>query len=243
MSDPLEEVRGAVAAVARILARAGLVEAFGHVSARLADGFVITATSPLGGASKESVHVLENLGDSSPREGVPLEAALHAAVYLARPDIHAVCRTHSRFVIALGARGQVPPILHGLGGLAGTVAWYEGSDLITEPSHAEAVADALGDCDCLLLRANGAIATGATLAEATVRAWYLEERCRVFADAGFDGRRLDEMELTSRSRWWAAERERAWSWLRWRFREEEGAREQLPSSPCDRGGHPGEVAG
>ena len=40
------DVAAAVARASRLLAAAGLVGAFGHVSARSGDGFVITSTDP-----------------------------------------------------------------------------------------------------------------------------------------------------------------------------------------------------
>ncbi len=87
------------------------------------------------------------------------------------------------------------------------------------------MASVLAGADCLLLRANGALATGATLEQAAVRAYYLEERCRVAIEAGPDVKPLSDAELAARSRWFAREHERAWKWLCWRFGDGPG-REQ-----------------
>ncbi|MDO8186250.1 class II aldolase/adducin family protein [Conexibacter sp. JD483] len=203
-----------MAAAARLIARAGLVEAFGHVSARAGDGFLLTSTAPLASQTAASIHRLGPDGGAG--EGIPLEAPLHAALYAARPDVGAICRTHSRAAVAWAARGAVPPLLHGLGGLAGTVAAWDGDpDLVTSEAHGARAAAALGAADCLLLRANGAVATGATLRQAAVRAWFLEERARVALDAGPQA--LPLIDLDRRSRHFAAEEERAWRWLREAF--------------------------
>jgi HCOMODA/2-hydroxy-3-carboxy-muconic semialdehyde decarboxylase len=206
----------ALAFVARLLGRAGLVEGFGHVSARSDDGFLITSTRPLGGARAEEVIAVR--GDDAPAEGAPLETPLHAAIYDARADVSAICRTHSRFAVAWGARREVPPLVHGLGALAGSVTVSDDVQLVADPDRADRVAAELGERDCLLLRGNGALATARTLESAAVRAWFLEERCRVAADSG-GGLALTEAELAERSSWFPAEEARAWRWLQWRFGE------------------------
>ncbi|MBS1888630.1 MAG: class II aldolase/adducin family protein [Actinobacteria bacterium] len=208
----------AVAASARLLARAGLVEAFGHVSARVADGFLLTATTPLGAATAADVHVLDESGEpAAGASDVPLEAPLHAAIYATRPDVGAICRTHSPAAVAAGARGEVPPLVHGLGAIAGEVRLCPRTDLVVDAAAGEEVAVALGDAACLLLRANGCLAVGADLAQAAVRAYFLEERCRVAEEAGGKGREMSGEELRDRLRWTAAEEERASRWLVWRF--------------------------
>lgn len=209
-----------VASTARLLAAAGLVEAFGHVSARIdGDGFAITSTAPLGRATAAEVIACDPggipLGEGA---GLPLETPLHAAIYAAREDVGAVCRTHSPAAVAAGAAGAVPPVSHGLGGLSGRVALSADPQLVTERERAAAAAAELGDADCLLIRANGAVATAPTLPAAAVRAWFLEERARVALAAG--GAALATADLEERARHYPAELERAWSWLRWRYGEE-----------------------
>ena len=209
-----------LAGAARLIAAAGLVEGFGHVSARAGDGMLITSTAPLGASEPEQVHeiaIAAAAGPGAEVEGLPLEWPLHAAIYRSRPDIGAICRTHSPAAVAHGVRAAAPPLLHGLGGLAGEVAAAEGSDLVTTEEAAEALAAALGGADCMLIRANGAVATGADLPRAVCRAWFLEERCRVALAAGPGAEPLAPEQIATRSRWYEAELQRAWTWLRWRY--------------------------
>lgn len=212
-----------IAAVARLVARAGLCEAFGHVSARRGEtGFAITSTTPLGAADEGSIHELSGADAAAERRpGLPLEAPLHAAIYAARPDVGAIVRVHSPAVVALGTDTGLPPVTHGLAGLAGELALHDDVQLVDSPKRAEAAARSLGSADCLVMRANGALATGASLADAAVRAWFMEERARVWLATGTQG--LGEAELAQRAAHWPAERERAWQWLRWRFGDEEGS--------------------
>lgn len=209
-----------VASVARLLSRAGLVEAFGHVSARTETGFAITAiTTPLGAATAASVLEIDGEGAA---EGAPLETPLHAAIYEARPDLGAICRVHSPAMVAVGAVGEAPPLAHGLGGLAGDIAFADEIQLVVDGQLGKSLADALDGADCLLMRANGGLATGESLERAAVRAWYLEQRSRVWLDSGGRAAALSEPELLERSRHWPVEAERAWGWLHWRFGEEAG---------------------
>lgn len=141
---------------------------------------------------------------------------MHAAVYAARPDIGAICRTHSPAAVRAGTFGLVPPLTHGLGGLAGEVGYCGRIDLVTDRAAGKEIAAALATDDCLLIRANGAVATGPDLAGAVVRAYYLEERCRVSAGAPPEAAiPADELEL--RARWFEQESARAWAWIRWRY--------------------------
>jgi len=211
------EVAAAVAETARMIARAGLAEGFGHVSARDGDGFAITTTAPLGAAEREAILFVDGAGPGDePPPGLPLEAPLHAAIYAARPDVGAIVRGHSPAAVIAGLGDGVPAVAHGLGGLAGEIARLDDPQLVDEPRRAESAAAALGAADCLLLRANGNLAVGADLGEATVRAWFLEERSRVWL-AGDRDRGLSPAELAQRAGHWPAESRRALAWLRWRF--------------------------
>ena len=147
---------------------------------------------------------------------MPLETPMHAAVYAARPEVQAICRTHSPAAVRAGARQVVPPLVHGLGGLAGEVALCGRTDLVTDREAGGEISRDLGSADCLLIRGNGSIATGRSLAEAVVRARYLEERCLAGAGMGQEeGWRADLVD--PRARWFEKETTRAWAWMRWRY--------------------------
>ena len=210
-----------VAAISRLLAEARLVEGFGHVSARAGEDMVITSTTPLGATTATDTITMPiaeaAFGKPEWATGSPLEVSMHAAIYLARPELNGICRTHSAAVAAIGARNEVPPLLHGLAGQAGELALIDYPDLAIDKPSGEQIADALGPADCLIVRTNGALATGTSLARSAVRAWYLEDRCRVAIEAGSNAVPFTEAELGARSKWFDAETVRAWSWLNWRF--------------------------
>jgi HCOMODA/2-hydroxy-3-carboxy-muconic semialdehyde decarboxylase len=207
-----------VALVARVLARHGLVHAFGHVSAGGAgEGVLLTPTfPPLGELQGGDVLELDHHGRVVGGEAGhrPLEAALHLALYAARPDVGAVCRIHGPAVVAVGATGTAPPLLHGFGGMVEPVAVWDDPDLVAGEQDAGRVAGVLGAAPALLLRGNGGLTVGADLDQALARAWCLEDRCRVALAAGDRGRPFSAEELSRRRRWYDAETARLARWLR-----------------------------
>jgi HCOMODA/2-hydroxy-3-carboxy-muconic semialdehyde decarboxylase len=212
------DTAAAVAAAARLVAAAGLAEGFGHVSARGPDsGFAITSTAPLATAGEASIlFVDEHAGPDDRPPGLPLETPLHAAIYAARADVGAIVRGHSPSVVVAGLDQRLPAITHGLAGLSGEIRRLDDPQLVVDPERAGAAATALGAADCLIMRANGSLAVGGELGEAVVRAWFLEERARVWLQTGGEaGLRTDELGL--RAQHWPAESARAWLWLQSRF--------------------------
>ncbi|MGZ0228767.1 MAG: class II aldolase/adducin family protein [Acidimicrobiales bacterium] len=172
-----------VAHTARMLAAAGLVEAFGHVSSRLPDGgFLITPTSPLHEATAASIITVDDDGVvvDDPSSASPIEIPLHTAVYRARPDVVAICRGHGPSMVAWGVSLDDVPLLHGLGAIAGKVIpVHNDLDLISSPEAGGRAALTLSDNHAALLLANGGFAVGGSLLEAATRLWFTEERATV----------------------------------------------------------------
>jgi ribulose-5-phosphate 4-epimerase/fuculose-1-phosphate aldolase len=217
MPDAIEEIREDIAVAARAFSRLRYVHAFGHVSARLEKSLLITPTRPPL-AMQSATDILEVdfngkvlAGDAA---GRPIEVYLHAGIYEARPDVRAICRTHAPFASVWPANGEAPPLQHGFGGIAGVVALYEGCDLIHAPELGAAAAARLGKDDALLLRGNGVLTVGRTVGDAAARMWGLEERCAQAWRQGAHPAPFTAEDLSARSRWYAAETERVWNWLK-----------------------------
>ena len=217
-ANPRDEVAG----VARMLARSGLVEAFGHVSARTETGFVITSVAPMFSATAEEMIVFETgTGPvAGPTDRSPLEAPLHAAVYAARTDVVSICRGHPPAVVQWGIRVDDLPLRHGLVLLAGVrVRVHDDSELITRPDQADRVASTLGDDASLILRANGALSVGASPLEAATRLYYLEDVARV-ATATTTAPDIDTVAGERRLVHSAPELTRAMTWFEARFSDD-----------------------
>ena len=217
-----EELRTAVADVARMVSRAGLLEAFGHVSARTDDGgFVITSVAPLLAANPEDVIVVDSSGTAvaGPTDAAPLETPMHAAIYASRTDVGAICRGHPSSVVAWGVGIDDLPLMHGLGAIAGArVPVHDDIELITTVDSGGAVAATLGGNDSVILRANGALSVGADPIEAATRLYFLEERARVVLAAS--GSPVTDPEIWDRRREHTApELRRAMAWFAARFED------------------------
>lgn len=173
--DPAVAAAGVLDAAA-VLAGEGLVNAFGHVSARQADSFLITPPVPLGTLTADAALLSVPLDSRAVLPpGVPPEAWLHAAVYRARPDIGAIARAQPAAAAAVAASGRPLRALHGQGVLAGReIPVHPDARLVRTQQAGEAVAVSLGAAGSVLLRGNGAVTTGNEPGVAAARMWALE---------------------------------------------------------------------
>lgn len=162
----------------RILTRRGLVEGFGHLSVRLADGVVlITPRKALLMVEADEIVRLDASGKQTGGSGSPpVESHMHLAVYRRRPDVGAIARTHSPLAAAFAAMGRPVRALHGFGTHLGEeVPVYPEVSLVSTAERGASVVDALGDRPATLLRGNGTLVTGPDLTQAVMRAIWLEE--------------------------------------------------------------------
>jgi HCOMODA/2-hydroxy-3-carboxy-muconic semialdehyde decarboxylase len=212
--DPREDV----ATAARAFSRLQYVHAFGHVSVRLENSLLITPTRPPLAAVRAGDLIEVDFdgkvvsGDASAR---PIEVFLHIGVYRARADASAICRTHAPYASVWPPNGEVPSIQHGFGGIVGVVAAFDFCDLIHSPETGARAAASLGAANGLMLRGNGVLTVGGTVAEAAVRMWSLEERCAQAWRQGNHPAPFTQEDLAARARWYPAEAERTWTWMKY----------------------------
>jgi ribulose-5-phosphate 4-epimerase/fuculose-1-phosphate aldolase len=133
------------------------------------------------------------------------------AIYRARADVGAICRTHSPSTETWW--NTPPPVQHGFGGLADKLACWNDSDLVYTLDRGERAAARLGAGDGLFLRGNGSLTVGRDVGEAAARAWSLEQRCALALRGGADRSVFDPIELKNRQAWYSAEAARLWLWL------------------------------
>jgi ribulose-5-phosphate 4-epimerase/fuculose-1-phosphate aldolase len=184
--DLLDALRRDVATANHIAHAAGLVTAFGHVSARVpgTDAFMIpTRASPML-ADAGRLLVMSTDGEVLEGIGVPnSEAWIHARLYAVRPDVGGVAHVHSPACVALGQLGLTVRPLHNSGAVAGHVPVFDRVGLITTPELGDQSAAALGAGRALLLRGHGANVAEADVRRAIVVACWLEEAARIQLDA------------------------------------------------------------
>ena len=212
------ELKSKVAFTAKMLVRAGLIEGFGHVSARTKGGLFITSTEPLANTVANDVILYEYPKTlKSKSKNLPLETPMHAAIYRERIDVNAICRGHGKFVSNWAVSSEELPLLHGLGAIAGEkVKNHNDINLITNADSAKKVAETLGTDVSLILGSNGCLSTGVNLLEAATRLYFLEERARIAIytlSTGIKLRKISKKDWKNRTKHTSAETLRAMSWF------------------------------
>lgn len=187
----------------RILFHQGIVDAFGHVSARhpaRPDRFLMSRNLAPGQVSAADIleyHVEdgEAVMDQPPR--LYLERWIHSEIYKARPDVMAVVHSHSSavlpFAVVRGAR--LVPVCHMCGFLGDAegngpptfeirnVAGAASDLLIRSRELGAALARTLGSGRVVLMRGHGSTVVGESVRVAVYRAVYTEVNAKLLLQA------------------------------------------------------------
>jgi ribulose-5-phosphate 4-epimerase/fuculose-1-phosphate aldolase len=180
-----QSLREQVAWASRILATEGYADlTLGHVSARGEDGRIFIKRKGVALDEVEPEDIVEfslSDADSVFAPYMHLEAVLHQAVYLARPDVGAVVHGHPPYATALGATDTSLELLtHDAVLFADGVPAFDGSpELILDAEQGRAVATALGPHRAVLLRNHGVLVTGKDVPWATLCAATLERAAKL----------------------------------------------------------------
>ena len=187
MPDGIQQLNENIIAAARILSREGLVQGFGHVSARIPDSdlFVITPRVSLELVEANQLVVLNLQGQVLEAPVSPsFETALHTAIFNARPEVNAITRIHARTANIFSVTDTPLEAVHNHGSFfSGGVPVHRTIDLISTRELGEGAAAALGDAAAVLLQGNGQVTVGRTIPEAVMMAIYLEEAAQILYGA------------------------------------------------------------
>jgi ribulose-5-phosphate 4-epimerase/fuculose-1-phosphate aldolase len=180
----------------RILADFGVVDGFGHVSARHPTNpnhFLMSRS--LAPALVTADDIMEFDLDGNPVDArgrsVFLERFIHAEIYRARPDVMSVVHTHSQGVIPFSV-SKVPlrPMYHNPSFLAaGVPVWDIRNDfgetnmLVANSAIGKSLAATLGDKPVVLMRGHGDVAVGPSVKMAVFRAYYTDVNAKLQAQA------------------------------------------------------------
>jgi ribulose-5-phosphate 4-epimerase/fuculose-1-phosphate aldolase len=197
--DPaLTSIIDDLVAANHILFRQGVVDGFGHVSARhphRADRFLLSCSMAPALVGPDDILEFELDGTPVDPNGKRpyLERFIHGEIFRARPEIMSVVHSHSPAVIPFGVVPSAPlrPICHMSGFLGDTVPVFEiretaglASDmLIRTPVLGAALADSLGSASVVLMRGHGSTVIGSDVRQAVFRAVYTEVNAKLQAEA------------------------------------------------------------
>jgi ribulose-5-phosphate 4-epimerase/fuculose-1-phosphate aldolase len=180
----------------RILAEFGVVDGFGHVSARNpANPNHFLMSRSLAPALVTADDIMEFDLDGNPLDArgrsVFIERFIHSEIYKARPDVMSVVHTHSPGVIPFSV-SKVPlrAMFHNPAFLAvGVPVWDirkdfgETSMLVNNAALGKSLAETLGDKPVVLMRGHGDVAVGPTVKMAVFRAYYTDVNAKLQAQA------------------------------------------------------------
>jgi ribulose-5-phosphate 4-epimerase/fuculose-1-phosphate aldolase len=179
-------------AASRILAEHGVLDAYGHVSARSdkrPNHFIMSRSRAP--ALVTAADLVEWNADSEAASGDKrkgfIERYIHGEIFRARPEVMAVVHSHSPSVIPFGVtKTRLRPIYH-MGSFlwSGAPVWdirkvrEENDLLVRDRPLGAALAGALGKCNCVLMRGHGMTVIGASVQEAVFRSIYTEMNARL----------------------------------------------------------------
>lgn len=181
----------------RILASTGVLDAFGHVSARhpadRARFLLARSRSP---ELVTATDIMEWHLDGravDPARGEPyVERFIHAAIYAARPEVTAVAHSHADEVVPFSiSRTPLRPVLHTAGAMGATIPVWDIREtfgdktnlLVTTLPQGADLAARLGAERVVLMRGHGFAATGRSLFECVKIAMYLPRNAQILAAA------------------------------------------------------------
>jgi ribulose-5-phosphate 4-epimerase/fuculose-1-phosphate aldolase len=180
----------------RILAEFGVLDGFGHVSARDPNNpnhFLMSRSLAPALVTADDIMEFDLDGNAIDPRGrsLFLERFIHSEIYKARPDVMSVVHTHSPGVIPFGvSQVQLRAMFHNAAFLAaGTPVWDIRKDfgetdmLVRDPSRGKSLAETLGDKPVVLMRGHGDVTVGPSVKMAVFRAYYTDVDARLQSQA------------------------------------------------------------
>src|SRR3984957_5024966 len=180
----------------RVLADFGVLDGFGHVSARdpkNPNHFLMSRSLAPALVTADDIMEFDLDGNAVDARGrsVFLERFIHSEIYKARPDVMSVVHTHSPGVVPFTV-SQVPlrPMFHDAAFLAaGAPVWDIRKDfgetdmLVRDPARGKSLAERLGDNSVVLMRGHGDVTVGPSVKMAVFRAYYTDVNARLQSQA------------------------------------------------------------
>ncbi|MEU2436625.1 class II aldolase/adducin family protein [Streptomyces rubradiris] len=111
----------------------------------------------------------------------PPELPLHQAIYRARPDVNGIVHSHAPHTLVFGATDlEMRPVSHEGAHFTGALGLFtRTSNTVLDQETGDAIAEALGDGEGVLLRNHGGVIVGKSVRHAAVFAQVLERACRL----------------------------------------------------------------
>ncbi|MGH7003006.1 MAG: class II aldolase/adducin family protein [Alphaproteobacteria bacterium] len=190
---PSKELIEELVAANQILFDQGVVDAFGHVSARhdkRPDRFLLARNMAPSRVKADDIVEFTLDGDAVNANGrkVYLERFIHGEIYRARPDVMSVVHSHSHSIVPLSVvKGMKLKAVFHMAGFVGQgapvfeirEAGGNGTDLLVSNNMlGVALAKHFDGHDIVLMRGHGSTVVGHSIKQAVYRAVYAEHNAR-----------------------------------------------------------------
>jgi L-ribulose-5-phosphate 4-epimerase len=203
----VDQLKVKVADGCRILAKLGLADYLGHVSARVpgTDYVLIKARG----------NKIGNLLDTTPDKIVmvdlegnqvegnyppPSETRMHTEVYKARPDVGGVVHDHQLYATTFGCTEKpiLPmgfPMMAKVANSAGPyLPVFQGGLKVQTAEQGAAIAQRLGDAVAVLMSNHGILTVGKAVEDAVINAIWLENQAKITLLASLIGKAMPMSE-------------------------------------------------
>jgi ribulose-5-phosphate 4-epimerase/fuculose-1-phosphate aldolase len=180
----------------RILADFGVLDGFGHVSARHPTNpnhFLMSRSLAPALVTADDIMEFDLDGNAVDARGrsLFLERFIHAEIYRSRPDVMSVVHTHSPGVIPFSVtRVPLQAMFHNPSFLAaGVPVWDirkefgETNMLVSNSAIGKSLAQALGDKPVVLMRGHGDVTVAPSVKMAVFRAYYTDVNAKLQSQA------------------------------------------------------------
>jgi HCOMODA/2-hydroxy-3-carboxy-muconic semialdehyde decarboxylase len=188
----LDAVKEEIVTANRILAHEGVVDSFGHVSARHPDNpkhFLLSRARAPERIEADDIMEFTLEGDPiNPGGKAPyLERFIHGGIYEARPDVHSVVHNHSPSVIPFGITNKkLKPLLHMCANIGHDVPTWDSHDkfgdtalLVETVEMGRDLARAFGSGRTILMRGHGATVAANSVRHCVFISIYLEVKAKL----------------------------------------------------------------
>jgi len=234
----------------RVLSNEGVVDAYGHLSARHPEAperfFLSRSLAPefvdLGDIIEFGLDGETATGD---RRAPYLERFIHSSIYAARPDVMAVVHAHAEDVLPFGISKQpLVPVIHSGAFIGGEVPVWDIADrfgdetnlLVTNSEQGNDLAQRLGGNNVVLMRGHGFAAAAGSIVDVVRMSIYLPRNARALMNALRLGevKPLSKGEIGARSRGGGYRPNSPETWRAWQYwAHRAGCGEMLPERPED----------
>lgn len=162
-----------------MMEQANHIDFNGHMSTRVPEtDFILINSAPASRSTitADDVIMIDLQGNVIEGDGrPPNELLIHTEIYKRRKDIQTIAHTHPRWsTLFTIAKIPLRPVVI-QGAVLGEIPVFPKSQSISEQEIADELAEKLAGHHIILLKAHGAVVTGASIVETFVRSVFLEE--------------------------------------------------------------------